>query len=484
MKKITALLLSVLLAVACSVPASAKAAFEKKVTFSFGMVSGKAGDIVYVDFSLLDDDTFITDFAVKFAYDGQKVEWVKNPANGKMFTPGTVLTMEHSPDDDPVSYVFFDDTMELHVAEPTSLCDAGVVGTFAFRLLTDIPDEESVMGYYFRSWPLYYGDNLDLIAVEWIDVKNALDYNLICPDGMENNQLHFSLNENSGKEYVSLRLTLQESYSYLESVEITFVYDTTRLELYSFSCPGVNRTDDPNAFLMNNAGGIVFNGYVGNVVFRVLDVTPTDVPIPVTAEFSNGVHATDKDFVYDISCTQGTVYLEYTQWTFEVREEGAVLVGYRGNEPVVTIPSTYEGVLVTAIGEKVFQNATHLQRVFIPAGVTDIARNAFEGCNLSLIIRCPKNSAADEMADENGFSVSHYVPAEVVIANDVLPLGDLCTDGVIDAKDALYVLQLAVCKHPLEAWEVQVSDVNKDTYVNAKDALEILKKTVGKPACF
>ena len=63
-------------------------------------------------------------------------------------------------------------------------------------------------------------------------------------------------------------------------------------------------------------------------------------------------------------------------------------------------------------------------------------------------------------------------------------LGDNNHNLRIDAEDALIALQISVEKIYALPAQVQVSDVNQDTLVTAKDALEILKKTVGNPACF
>ena len=75
-------------------------------------------------------------------------------------------------------------------------------------------------------------------------------------------------------------------------------------------------------------------------------------------------------------------------------------------------------------------------------------------------------------------------PTPPVTDTNVLKLGDPNGDEKIDAKDALFVLKVAVNKvEPTDDQKV-ASDVNKDNVINAKDALEILKKSVNKPACF
>lgn len=46
----------------------------------------------------------------------------------------------------------------------------------------------------------------------------------------------------------------------------------------------------------------------------------------------------------------------------------------------VVIPSTYEGVPVTAIDDTGFMGCTSLEKVLIPESIKTIGRNAFMGC--------------------------------------------------------------------------------------------------------
>lgn len=62
-------------------------------------------------------------------------------------------------------------------------------------------------------------------------------------------------------------------------------------------------------------------------------------------------------------------------------------------------------------------------------------------------------------------------------------LGDINSDDVINAKDALLALRIAVSKYEATEEELIAADVNKDEVINAKDALEMLKFAVGKPSC-
>ena len=73
-------------------------------------------------------------------------------------------------------------------------------------------------------------------------------------------------------------------------------------------------------------------------------------------------------------------------------------------------------------------------------------------------------------------------PDDPVTSTDVLEAGDINGDEIINAKDALVALKVAVGKAKLTEAQKAAADVNKDGQINAKDALEILKHSVGKPS--
>ena len=58
--------------------------------------------------------------------------------------------------------------------------------------------------------------------------------------------------------------------------------------------------------------------------------------------------------------------------------------------------------------------------------------------------------------------------------------GDVNTDGEIDAKDALHILQNAVGKREFNQLQFTAGNVNGDEKIDAKDALLVLKKAVNK----
>lgn len=62
-----------------------------------------------------------------------------------------------------------------------------------------------------------------------------------------------------------------------------------------------------------------------------------------------------------------------------VRDGAAVVTGYEGNHPFVTIPATLDGYPVRVIGERAFENKS-LAAVVLPEGLTTIEWFAFYGC--------------------------------------------------------------------------------------------------------
>lgn len=108
-----------------------------------------------------------------------------------------------------------------------------------------------------------------------------------------------------------------------------------------------------------------------------------------------------------------------------VRDGGAVITGYEGNHPFVTIPATLDGYPVRVIGERAFENKSlaavvlpeglatiewfafygcaSLVDVSIPDSVREIGHAVFDGCpGVSLV--CRKGSYAEEYAKSYGIS--------------------------------------------------------------------------------
>ncbi len=132
-----------------------------------------------------------------------------------------------------------------------------------------------------------------------------------------------------------------------------------------------------------------------------------------------------------------------------------------------TITSLEKGQ-VSAIIEK-YNALDHVQKGYVQARNFDILEAAADKVGISL---------------EGGNDAPPEKPVVTPTDTPDVVLGNLNEDQKIDAKDALIVLKIAVCKITPTDWQKVAANVNKDNSVNAKDALEILKKSVGKEACF
>ena len=95
---------------------------------------------------------------------------------------------------------------------------------------------------------------------------------------------------------------------------------------------------------------------------------------------------------------------EAYKYDYEILDDGTVmLLSYKGTENHVTIPSTINGMTVTAIGEDLLNGDKSIKSVTIPESVKTIDNNAFTSASVSFVIYGVKGSAAHKYAKENGF---------------------------------------------------------------------------------
>ena len=64
------------------------------------------------------------------------------------------------------------------------------------------------------------------------------------------------------------------------------------------------------------------------------------------------------------------------------------------------------GSTVERIGSKAFADNSHLEIAYLPASISNMADDAFEGSEYVIII-CPKGSYAEEWASDNGYAVQY-----------------------------------------------------------------------------
>lgn len=126
-------------------------------------------------------------------------------------------------------------------------------------------------------------------------------------------------------------------------------------------------------------------------LYRFIGVVVLTIISSLTASAQNIIGAAP---YYYADNGDGTVYLYSCL--------DAIPAGYTGD---VTIPSTIKSgkktYTVTAIGAKVFLNKTELTGITIPASVTKIYRNAFEGCTGLKTVRLEGQSELTLSSDSN-----------------------------------------------------------------------------------
>lgn len=138
---------------------------------------------------------------------------------------------------------------------------------------------------------------------------------------------------------------------------------------------------------------------------------------------------------------------------------------------------------VSTIENLAFIDCLNLTDITIPPSVTEIGQDAFGAYY---------DKESYDWVIIPGFTIHGYVGtyaesyalSENLSFNVLNQKGDNNHDDMVNAKDAMIALQLAVRKGNVTPGLLQVSDVTANTLVNAQDALEILKKAVGKPSCF
>lgn len=78
-------------------------------------------------------------------------------------------------------------------------------------------------------------------------------------------------------------------------------------------------------------------------------------------------------------------------FTYRIENGGVILTSYVGNAQRVEIPSTVEGLPVTALDDRIFEGSASLREVVIPSGVKSIGWFAFSGCVSLKTVEIPQS---------------------------------------------------------------------------------------------
>ncbi|MBO5779031.1 MAG: leucine-rich repeat domain-containing protein [Clostridia bacterium] len=133
-------------------------------------------------------------------------------------------------------------------------------------------------------------------------------------------------------------------------------------------CTGLTEIIIPDS--VTNIGDRIF---IGCTELRAIYCQATSQPVDWHSDWKWGCEA--------------SVYWGEDSWDdtasfiYEIVGDTAIIVEYTGTAEVVVIPNYYNGIPVTAIGEKAFYDCNFLTKVTIPASVTDIGDYAFYSCS-------------------------------------------------------------------------------------------------------
>ena len=117
-------------------------------------------------------------------------------------------------------------------------------------------------------------------------------------------------------------------------------------------------------------------------------------------------------------------------YQYEIRNGGAVITSYLGEEREVTIPAELGGYPVRIIGENAFSSRYEVEKVTVPEGVTELDRVAFRYCPGLTEVVLPSSL---RKIGENAFYRCEGLE-EIVIPEGVTELGDRAFRGCISLR--------------------------------------------------
>ena len=263
------------------------------------------------------------------------------------------------------------------------------------------------------------------VAVKWSDVNAGSDWQLVPanlkPEGA-NPVMHWV--PAAGGSTVTNDIIDGEVYR-LTDADYIIAYGYKAFSVTATSRSGVSRTC--RVHLYNNITGLRtglgMNLQVGKTatanVLLLLDGTPvsgltdlytlTSSAPGVVKVLADGQLKALKTGTATITAatTDGRYSATFTVKAFKAQQLPAALTEIG---PEAFAGSSFAAVMIpdgcTAIGSKAFANCTALERIYIPASVTTIAPDAFDGCHP--IICAPAGSAAAAFGAAAGFTVEPY----------------------------------------------------------------------------
>jgi len=81
-----------------------------------------------------------------------------------------------------------------------------------------------------------------------------------------------------------------------------------------------------------------------------------------------------------------TTLLTDDGFEYQINENSVTITKYTGEAGEISIPSIIEGLPVTAIGERAFEDKTTVTEITVPDSVVSVGANAFEGCSSLVVV--------------------------------------------------------------------------------------------------
>lgn len=119
-------------------------------------------------------------------------------------------------------------------------------------------------------------------------------------------------------------------------------------------------------------------------------------------------------------------------YRYKIRNGGAVITSYLGQESTVVIPSSLGGYPVRAIGEDAFSSCYSAERVIVPEGVTELENVSFRYCTALLEIQLPSTL---RRIGENAFYRCERLE-EIEIPEGVTEIGNKAFRGCLQLRRA------------------------------------------------
>ncbi len=119
-------------------------------------------------------------------------------------------------------------------------------------------------------------------------------------------------------------------------------------------------------------------------------------------------------------------------YRYKIRNGGAVITSYLGQESTVVIPSSLGGYPVRAIGEDAFSSCYSAERVIVPEGVTELENVSFRYCTGLLEIQLPSTL---QRIGENAFYRCERLE-EIEIPEGVTEIGNRAFRGCSQLRRA------------------------------------------------